>query len=140
MPIRNAEIRDVAAIAGLLGELGYPSAADAVRGRLSRMLAEPGQHVLVADDGGRVVGMATVIVRHVINNDSPFARLASIVVAEDRRGQGMGEALVRHAEVIARDAGCFVIEVTSGEHRAGAHRFYERLGYEERRRRFLKRL
>ena len=140
MQIRKATGGDAAAIAVLLGELGYKSTPDAVQGRLARMLAEPGQHVLVADDGGRVVGMATVIVRHVINNDSPFARLASIVVTEDRRSQGIGEALVRHAEGIAREAGCFAIEVTSGEHRAAAHRFYERLGYEERRRRYLKSL
>lgn len=140
MSIRNAKVGDAAAIAGLLGQLGYPSAPDAVETRIARMLSEPGQHVLVADDDGRVVGMGSVIVRHVVNNDAPFARLASLIVGEDRRGEGIGHAIVERAEAIARDAGCFVIEVTSAEHRAGAHRFYERLGYEERRRRFLKSL
>jgi len=140
MPIRNAEVGDTAAIAELLGQLGYPSAPDAVETRIARMLSEPGQHVLVAELDGRVVGMGSVIVRHVINNDAPFARLASIVVADDRRGEGIGRAIVERAEAIARDAGCFVIEVTSAERRAAAHRFYERLGYAERRRRFLKNL
>ncbi len=32
------------------------------------------------------------------------------------------------------------IEVTSAAHRARAHSFYERLGYEERPKRFIKRL
>ena len=140
MQIRNADRGDAAAIAGLLGQLGYPASADAAASRIARMLREQGQHILVADDEGRAVGMATVIVRHVINNDAPFARLASIVVAEDKRGKGIGEALVRRAEIIAREAGCFAIEVTSAEHRAGALRFYERLGYLERRRRYLKSL
>lgn len=138
--IRDATLHDAPAIAGLLAELGYPSSADAVVARLQRMLGEPGQQVIVAESDGQVVGMATVIVRHVINNDAPFARLASIVVADSHRNRGIGTRLVAAAEEIGRATGCKVIEVTSAEHRAGAHRFYEELGYQERRRRFLKSL
>jgi len=140
LTIRHAAPSDAARIADLLGQLGYPVAAELVPGRLERMLAEPGQSLLVAVDDERVVGLATIIVRHVITDDVPFARLASLVVAEDRRGEGVGKALAGAAEEIARAAGCTTIEVTSGDHRPGAHTFYRRLGYEERPRRFLKRL
>lgn len=138
--IRAATAADGPDIADLLRQLGYPAPAEAIPGRLARMSAEMGQTVLVASAGERVVGLATVIVRHVIHDDAPFARLAALVVAEDRRGRGVGRALAAAAEEIAVAAGCSLMEVTSGDHRPGAHDFYRELGYEERPRRFLKRL
>lgn len=138
--IRAARDEDAVAVADLLTQLGYPADSAVVPARLERMRREAGQHTLVAELDGRVVGMATVIVRHVINDDAPFARLASIVVADGHRGHGIGQALVGRAEEIASEAGCTVIEVTSGEHRPRAHRLYRGLGYEERPRRFIKRL
>jgi GNAT superfamily N-acetyltransferase len=138
--IRLATAADADAIALLLGELGYPADPAAVPGRLERMLGEPGQSALVAQLDGRVVGLATVIVRHVLDADAPFARLAALVVAGNVRGRGIGRALVAAAEEIARAAGCSAIEVTSGDHRPAAHAFYRALGFSERPRRFLKRL
>jgi len=138
--LRQARGPDAPDIAELLRQLGYPADPEAIPRRLGRMAAEPDQAVLVAAEGERVVGLATVIVRHVITDDAPFARLAALVVAEDRRGRGIGRALAAAAEDIAVAAGCSVIEVTSGDHRPGAHAFYRSLGYEERPRRFLKRL
>jgi ribosomal protein S18 acetylase RimI-like enzyme len=138
--VRAATPADGPAIAALLGELGYPAEASEVPGRIEAMMGEPGQHVLVAEDSKVVVGLATVIIRHVIHADAPFARLAALVVTENARQQGVGRALVEHAEEIGRAAGCKLIEVTSSQHRVGAAGFYERLGYAERRRRFLKSL
>lgn len=140
LTIRAATEADSADIADLLGQLGYPAGPEAIAGRQARMTAEPDQTVLVAAEDERVVGLATVIVRHLITHDAPFARLAALVVAEDRRGRGIGRALAAAAEDIALSAGCSVIEVTSGDHRPGAHAFYRGLGYEERPRRFLKQL
>ena len=127
-------------MAGLLGQLGYPAPASAIPGRLERMLAEPGQHVLLAEEDGRVVGLATVIVRHVINADAPFGRLASVVVDEAWRGRGIGTALIGAAEWICAAAGCTAIEVTSGVHRPRAHELYRRLGYAAKPERFVKSL
>ena len=104
------------------------------------MAEEPGQHALVAEEDGKAVGMATVIVRHVISADAPFARIASVIVDDAYRSRGIGQSLVAAAEEIAIARGCDRIEVTSGEHRARAHEFYRRLGYEERPRRFIKEL
>jgi GNAT superfamily N-acetyltransferase len=138
--IRAAGPADASDVADLLAQLGYPATPEQVIARLARMSEEPGQHALVADVDRRVVGLATVIVRHVINADAPFARVASIVVDERYRSRGIGHSLIEAAEAIARDAGCNMIEVTSGEHRTRAHEFYRRLGFEERPRRFIKRL
>jgi GNAT superfamily N-acetyltransferase len=138
--IRAARATDAADLSDLLGQLGYPTTPAQAAARLARMSAESGQHALVAEMDGRVVGLTTIIVRHVISADAPFARIASVVVAESHRSRGIGQSLVEAAERIAREAGCDRIEVTSGEHRARAHDFYRRLGYEERPRRFIKTL
>jgi hypothetical protein len=45
---------------------------------------------------------------------------------------------VAAAEAFAWKADCRRIEVTSGDHRPGAHVFYERLGYHIDERRFIK--
>jgi GNAT superfamily N-acetyltransferase len=136
--IRDASDADAPALAGLLAQLGYATEAQDIPARMAAMRAEPGQHVLVATQAEQVVGLATVLVRHVILNDAPFARLAALVVAEDRRGRGIGRALVAHAEDVARRAGCNIIEVTSATQRGEAHQFYRRLGYAERPTRFTK--
>jgi N-acetylglutamate synthase-like GNAT family acetyltransferase len=96
--IREALEADAEAIAGLLGELGYPTTASAVQPRLANMRREGGQSTLVAEVGGTVVGMATIIVRHVINRDEPFGRLASVVVSDAWRSRGVGAALVERTE------------------------------------------
>jgi GNAT superfamily N-acetyltransferase len=146
LTIREARDEDAPAISGLLGELGYPTPPDAVPRRLAKLRADGGQWTVVAeevDDAGgqaQVVGMATVIVRHMISYEEPFARLSSVVVTEGWRSRGVGAALMARTEEICREQGCSVIEVTSAEHRPRAHDFYRRLGFEERPRRFIKRL
>jgi GNAT superfamily N-acetyltransferase len=104
-------------------------------------MAEHGdQTTLVAEVESRVVGMTTVHVRWAINSDSPMGRLVSVVVDAAHRSRGVGDALVQEAERVAGEAGCERMEVTSAAERDGAHRFYERLGYEVRSKRFIKTL
>ena len=138
--IREARDDDAGALAVLLTQLGYPTDPPAVPGRMARMRTETGQHILVAVLDGEVVGTATVLVRHLITRDSPLGRLASVVVLDGLRSQGIGGRLIDEAERICRDAGCGVIEVTSQAQRDRAHEFYLRRGYEEKPRRFIKTL
>ncbi|MEO8706712.1 MAG: GNAT family N-acetyltransferase [Kofleriaceae bacterium] len=138
--IRTATDGDASALATLLEQLGHPATPERILSRLARMANEAGQHVLVAELEGTVVGLATVWIRHLITADTPLARIGSLVVDDARRSQRIGRQLVTAAETIAREAGCDRIEVTSGEHRTRAHDFYRALGYEERPRRFVKRL
>lgn len=140
MRVRPATAADAPALADLLDQLGYPTDVSAVPARLERMAAHGGQTTLVAEVDGTVVGMTTVHVRWAINSDAPMARLVSVVVDADHRSRGVGGALIQEAERIAADAGCERMEVTSAAERDAAHRFYERLGYEARSKRFIKTL
>ncbi|HTJ21166.1 MAG TPA: GNAT family N-acetyltransferase [Gemmatimonadaceae bacterium] len=135
--VRDAEVRDAEALARLCGELGYPSSLAEVTTRLERMV-QSGARALVATSGAEVVGLATVHLRTMINHAAPLAQLTLLVVAEERRSQGVGRALVDEAEVWAKAQGCRRIIVTTALHRTGAHAFYERIGYSHTGRRYGK--
>jgi GNAT superfamily N-acetyltransferase len=53
-----------------------------------------------------------------------------MVVDPDVRGRGIGRRLVEEALRIARAEGCYKVQLQSANARSGAHRFYEREGFE----------
>ena len=93
---------------------------------------------MVATDGGEVVGLATVHLRHALNHAAPLAQLSLLVVDERVRGRGVGRALVAAAEAWAREQGCHRMIVTTALQRSDAHAFYERIGYAHTGRRYGK--
>ena len=55
--------------------------------------------------------------------------IAHVRVAADRRGQGLGAALIADAEARARASGAVLLQFTTNAARTDAHRFYRRLGF-----------
>jgi GNAT superfamily N-acetyltransferase len=140
--IREAQAEDASALAGLLVELGYPESGGLVPGRLRVFGDDPGSFVLVAEDAGRVLGLASASVMPLLHEGGSWCRLSALVVTDDSRRAGIGRALVTEVEERARVAGCRYLEVTSGERpdRKAAHGFYRSLGLEQVSRRYLKAL
>jgi len=139
LTIRDAQPDDSAAIAELLGQLGYPTDAHAVEGRLQR-LRIVGDRVVIADVDGVVTGLAHLQVGPTIEYDRPAAKLAALVVDESHRGEGIGRALVAAIEDEARLRGCELLYLTTSERRDDAHSFYERIGLEQTGRRYSRAL
>jgi ribosomal protein S18 acetylase RimI-like enzyme len=79
------------------------------------------------DEQADMVGMLTLIVYRVPTGIR--ARIEDVVVDEAMRGKGIGEALVRHALNVARDAGADGVALTSNPKREAANRLYQRLGF-----------
>ena len=52
-----------------------------------------------------------------------------LVVDDEYRGRRIGEAMMRHAEKLARAEDCQYVRLASGINRTRTHRFYERIGY-----------
>jgi len=136
--IRDARQEDAPAVARLVDQLGYPTSAEAVAGRLRRLAENPADRVFVAELDGEIVGAASVHVSLTLEYDEPAAKLSAIVVDEGHRRRRVGEALVAAVEEEAARQGCGLVFLTTAERRADAHAFYRQLGYEETGRRFAK--
>jgi GNAT superfamily N-acetyltransferase len=125
-------------IAALLGELGYPSEPTGVRARLARLLAHEDSRVFVAERSAKALGVLGLHRMPVLTSLNDIAMIIALVVTERERRSGVGSLLIARAEDEARAWRCGRIMVTSAEHRADAHAFYERLGYQYTGRRFAK--
>lgn len=136
--VRDATVADAAAIAPLLGELGYPVAAEDLAPRLARMLQRDDQKILIAEDGEGTLGVLALHVFPMLEYAQDAALITALVITERARGTGVGRMLVVGAEAHARAVGARRFLVTTHNRRAGAHAFYERLGFEFTGRRYVK--
>jgi ribosomal protein S18 acetylase RimI-like enzyme len=133
--VRPVEPREHLAVADLTAEVyvgGGFSSSDyepQLRDVASRATAAT---VLVALRESRLVGSVTVA-----THGGPWAEQAvpgeavirMLAVAEDARGSGAGEALVRACLERARTAGCTVVRLSSQQNMTAAHRLYGRFGF-----------
>ena len=134
--IREAEARDIPALAALIRALGYEVDEEGVGTRLDHLSAQ-GRPTLVAETD-RIVGCVTLGITPVLHRPRPVGRITMLVVEEAMRGGGIGRLLVEAAEDRLRDSGCGLIEVTSNLRRTDAHAFYQRLGFERTSYRFYR--
>ncbi|EJE48446.1 acetyltransferase [Acidovorax sp. CF316] len=80
--------------------------------------------------GADVVGTYTLLVMHnLAHRGAPSAVVEDVVVAADRKGQGIGRQMMAHAVQLAREAGCYKLALSSHRKRTDAHAFYESLGF-----------
>jgi GNAT superfamily N-acetyltransferase len=143
--VRAAVPTDAAAVARLLGELGYPTAAEDVPRRLSALAGEENAVFVAVDaaDAGEaadaadtVLGLVAVHREPALHHPAPACLITALVTSSQARRRGVGRRLLSAAEEWARERGCSRIVVTSAERRADAHAFYPRCGYPYTGRRF----
>ena len=135
--VREATADDFDALLRLLdgmdesmyGGRGHAAERD-VRSLYEAVLADPDQRLLMAEDGGRLVGSAHLMVlRHFGRSLSRSGVVEGVVVDPAYRRAGVGAALMSAVADAARAAGCYKLALTSNLARTGAHRFYSRLGW-----------
>jgi len=117
------------ALTSLLPQLN-PKLKPLTMKRLSTVIGDPATTLLVVSDDGRIVGAAAVLVY--ATPAFVKARIEDVVVDEQSRGKGVGEALVRRCLEVARERGAEVVELQSARRREVANRLYPRLGFELR--------
>lgn len=125
--IRDARADDARQIVELLADLGY----DVPSGRVEEHLGQSPERVLVADQGGSLLGLVTVSVQSLLASEGPSARVTAMVVRPTARRGGVGRRLIEAALAHARERGCVGVELTSGlrPEREAAHQFYPALGF-----------
>ena len=79
-------------------------------------------HAFSALDGGRVTGIETIAI------EFSLAHITRLIVAPDRRCEGIGSALLRAGEEVANYYNChkMIVSVPNG---SAAQSFFERRGY-----------
>jgi len=93
-----------------------------------RRIFETGGEMCVAVSGDEVAGVA--LFRSFENTvDGKRFYVDDLVTDEARRSSGVGHALLSFLEGLARARGGSSIDLDSGTHRTGAHRFYFREGF-----------
>ena len=137
--IRRVTLFDIKELGFLLNKLGYQISSEALTEQLDHY-DQPSSIVLVAESEitQHIVGLISGHVIPLIHQPGFLGRITALVVAEDSRGSGVGRNLIDELEKWFAESPCIRYEVTSGEHRAIAHKFYEKLGYLPDERRFIK--
>lgn len=147
---RAATLADAADIARLSDQLGYPATPEEVAHRLRQIEDDARHAVYVAEFAGEelpgpgigaartsstsattrpVIGWIHVHVCHGLMSGL-WVEIAGLVIDERHRGHGVGRVLMTQAEQWARKNACREIRLRSNIIRAGAHAFYDKLGYE----------
>ncbi len=109
---------------------GRTLAADAAakwRRYLERHLADADSRVMVAERDGAIAGM--VIFGTETDHDSPYGVIYDLLVVSEARGEGIGSTLMEHALETLHAQGIADVYLESGVRNAGAHHFFERLGF-----------
>jgi ribosomal protein S18 acetylase RimI-like enzyme len=117
------------ALARLLPQLS-PGLEGPSHEQLAEIASAPGTVLLVARDDDRIVGTLTLLLYRLPAGFRGW--IHDVVVDEDARGRGVGEALTLEALEIATASGAERVDLTTRRHREAAHRLYERLGFVQR--------
>ena len=136
--VRPATESDAASISVLLSELGYPLEVALVKENIALLATSSNDIVLVAEADSCIVGALSFHAMPLFHVVGKLGRISTLVMSAQWQRHGVGRKLVQAAEAFGWSQGCIKIEVTSGDHRAGAHEFYQSLGYQLDERRFIK--
>jgi len=122
--IRPARAADLAALVELENRVFATDRMSARQWRLH--LRSDTAPILVAERGSALIGAAVVF----FHASHRIARLYSISVAPEARGEGVGEALLRAAERLAMRRGSAIMRLEVRADNLPARKLYERHGYE----------
>ncbi|MDP6282499.1 MAG: GNAT family N-acetyltransferase [Acidimicrobiales bacterium] len=125
----NVDETVVAALGKLIPQLSASSSLPSAE-QLSEILNHDASTLLLAREGDKIVGSMTLVVFPIPTGLRAW--IEDVVVDEQVRGQGVGEALNRRAMEIALKAGAKTIDLTSRPSREAANRLYQRLGFTAR--------
>ena len=95
---------------------------------LAETIAAAGSVVLVAEDGGRMVGFCTAYMTLESIRFGLRCWVEELVVDPERRSEGIGAALLAEARRWAAERKASHLKLDSGIARVDAHRFYEQEG------------
>ena len=131
--VRAASAADLPALLDLYTELhpaDPPPSEQAALDAWRAIEAQVGRTVLVAESAATVIGTVDcAVLANLTRNARPFALVENVVVTTGSRRSGVGSALLDAAVSLARQAGCYKVQLLSRAERHAAHAFYESHGF-----------
>jgi ribosomal protein S18 acetylase RimI-like enzyme len=133
--VRRAEAADAETVGRLLhdfnSEFDEPTPGPgAMAERVRRLVASGDITVLLV--GAEPQGLAVLRFRPSLWTDALDCYLEELYVVPDRRGRGLGRALMEAAMELARREGATHMDLGTGEDDVAARALYERLGFDNR--------
>ena len=128
MIVRDIQSSDIPAVRRLIGQLADAPDESEFRRRFERVAVTSGHRIIVAEVDREVVGILHVFERPALEKPCE-AVVQALVVDRDRRGAGIGEALMREAEAWASRRNLASTALYTRIDRDKARAFYERIGY-----------
>ena len=134
--IRSATEDDIGAIVHLLADDPLGRTRETTddlapyEAAFARVAADPGQHLVVAERAGRIVGtLQLTVIPGLSRRGATRTIIEGVRVASSERGSGLGTTLLEWAVEQSRRLGVDLVQLTSDATRTDAHRFYERLSF-----------
>lgn len=140
MIIRLATVKDERQVLSLLNELGevinelvspgpnYLRAHELGKKNYQEAFKRNDRKVFVAENDGRIIGVATFFILTDFITGSTFAHIDDFVIQKSFRGKGIGGALLTYIKKYAKLHGIHTIKLTSSPQLIRAHKFYKKHG------------
>ncbi len=132
MDISPVTMEDLPQLASLQRELIDEEAdVQKMRELLPAILRDGNYCLLGARKNGHLVGsLAGIVCYDLFGRCIPFMVVENVIVTKELRRQGIGRALMKEIESVAKERGCRYIVLVSSMKREGATGFYRGLGYD----------
>lgn len=126
-PLKKVTAEALSDINRLMGQLRGKDADVGTRAELRAIIENRNNVMVVAQDGQRVVGVATLYVLQKVGKRT--GHVEDVVVDSDYRGQGIGKKLMKEVIVAAKTRKLDVVHLTSRPERLAANALYKKLGF-----------
>ena len=94
------------------------------------ILDAPWLHLFVLELDGSIVATTYLnVIPNITWSASPYGVIQNVVVDEQKRGIGLGKAIMEYTLRAAWDAGCYKAELTTGSRTPATHAFYRACGF-----------
>jgi GNAT superfamily N-acetyltransferase len=96
------------------------------------IITDPNQMLIIAEREGKPIGTLQITFLPGIARKGMWRGLIeSVHIIPPERNKGHGGRMIQWAVEQCRDRGCGMVQLTSNKKRVDAHRFYQRLGFDQ---------